>query len=124
MCGAVHTGIARSIKNDLGIDLENVDPNTKIVCVGEKSRAILSRLYPKNIILVANEIGRLPPTFWDASKLTNAILRAGYEFNNGKIIYNKFRSVVSYELNDIPIFSQDVVAVSFFCFFFHFKVED
>lgn len=114
MCGAVHTGIARSIKNDLGIDLENVDPNTKIVCVGEKSRAILSRLYPKNIILVANEIGRLPPTFWDASKLTNAILRAGYEFNNGKIIYNKFRSVVSYELNDIPIFSQDVVAVSCF----------
>lgn len=110
LCGAVHTGIARSIKNDLGIDLENVDPNTKIVCVGEKSRAILSRLYPKNIILVANEIGRLPPTFWDASKLTNAILRAGYEFNNGKIIYNKFRSVVSYELNDIPIFSQDVVA--------------
>lgn len=118
MCGAVHTGIARSIKNDLGIDLENVDPNTKIVCVGEKSRAILSRLYPKNIIMVANEIGRLPPTFWDASKLTNAIIRAGYEFNNGKIIYNKFKSVVSYELNDIPIFSQDVVAVSFFLLLF------
>lgn len=113
MCGACHTGIARSIKNDLGIDFENVDQNTKIVCVGEKSRAILSRLYPKNIILVANEIGRLPPTFWDASKLTNAILRSGYEFNNGKIIYNRFRTVVSYELNDIPIFSQDVVSVSF-----------
>lgn len=100
LCGAVHTGVARSIRGDLA-----EDPNIKVICVGDKSRAILQRLYGKNIELVCNEIGRLPPTFLDAAKLTNAILNLGYEYTEGKIIYNKFKSVVSYAVADMPIFS-------------------
>lgn len=100
LCGAVHTGVARHIRPDL-ID----DPNIKVVCVGDKSRAILQRLYGKNIAMVCNEIGRLPPTFLDAAKLTNAIINLGFEYTEGKIVYNKFKSVVSYNVSDMPIFS-------------------
>ncbi|XP_035780749.1 ATP synthase subunit gamma, mitochondrial-like [Anopheles albimanus] len=100
LCGAVHTGVARYIRGELA-----TDPNIKVICVGDKSRAILSRLYSKNIEMVANEVGRLPPTFLDAAKLCNAILNLGYEYTDGKIIYNKFKSVVSYSVADIPIFS-------------------
>lgn len=100
LCGAVHTGVARHIRGDLA-----ADPNIKVVCVGDKSRAILQRLYGKNIEMVCNEVGRLPPTFLDAAKLTNAILNLGYEYTDGKIIYNKFKSVVSYAVADMPIFS-------------------
>lgn len=100
LCGAVHTGVARHIRGDLA-----EDPNIKVICVGDKSRAILQRLYSKNIEMVCNEIGRLPPTFLDAAKLTNAILNLGYEYTEGKIIYNKFKSVVSYAVADMPIFS-------------------
>lgn len=100
LCGAVHTGVARSIRGDL-----SADPSIKVICVGDKSRAILQRLYGKNIEMVCNEIGRLPPTFLDAAKLTNAILNMGYEYTEGKIIYNKFKSVVSYAVADMPIFS-------------------
>lgn len=100
LCGAVHTGVARYIRGELA-----KDPNIKVICVGDKSRAILSRLYGKNIEMVANEVGRLPPTFLDAAKLCNAILNLGYEYTDGKIIYNKFKSVVSYSVSDIPIFS-------------------
>lgn len=104
LCGAVHTGVARSIRGDLADD-----PNIKVICVGDKSRAILQRVFGKSIELVCNEIGRLPPTFLDAAKLTNAILNLGYEYTEGKIIYNKFKSVVSYAVADMPIFSLKAV---------------
>lgn len=100
LCGAVHTGVARHIRTELA-----EDPNIKVVCVGDKSRAILQRLYSKNIAMVCNEIGRLPPTFLDAAKLTNAVINMGYEYTDGKIVYNKFKSVVSYGVADMPIFS-------------------
>lgn len=100
LCGAVHTGVARLIRNELA-----EDPNIKVVCVGDKSRAILQRLYSKNIVMVCNEIGRLPPTFLDAAKLTNAVINLGYDYTDGKIVYNKFKSVVSYGVADMPIFS-------------------
>lgn len=107
LCGAVHSGVSRLIRNELA-DAALVD-NTKIVCVGDKSRSMLSRTHAKNIIFVANEVGRLPPTFIDASKLATEILNSGYEFTDGKIVYNRFKSVVSYNLSNIPIFSRAAV---------------
>lgn len=85
------------------------NPDTKIICVGDKSRAILARIYPKNVLMVANEIGRLPPTFLDASKLANEITNLPYKFTDGKILYNKFKSVVSYNLSEMNVFSLDQV---------------
>lgn len=105
LCGAVHTGIARTIRNDLQSRPEANSDNAKIACVGDKSRAILQRILAKHFIFVANELGRLPPTFLDASKVANNILNSGYEFTHGRIIYNKFKSVVSYACTSIPIFS-------------------
>lgn len=108
LCGAVHSGVARSIRNDFAADPARAE-NTKIVCVGDKSRSILSRILGKHIIFVANEVGRLPPTFIDASKLAAQIFNSGYDYTDGKIVYNRFKSVVSYSLSDMPIFSRNTV---------------
>lgn len=108
LCGAVHTSIARYIRNELAKD----DQNIKVVCVGDKSRAILSRIYGKNIILAGNEVGRLPPTFLDAAKLADAILKSGYKFGSGEIIYNRFKSVVSYTTSTLPVFSLESVSAA------------
>ncbi|KAG5884633.1 hypothetical protein JTB14_023827 [Gonioctena quinquepunctata] len=101
LCGAVHTSVARYIRGELAKDTENI----RVVCVGDKSRAILQRLYAKNIILACNEIGRLPPTFIDASKLADAVLKSNYTFSSGEIVYNRFKSVVSYNTQTLPVFS-------------------
>merc|ERR1712039_765948 len=69
-----------------------------IVCVGDKSRVQLSRMFPKQIISVGTDIGRLAPQFGDAAKAANAIMQADFEFDQIKMFYNKFRSVVSYSL--------------------------
>jgi len=104
LCGAIHSGIGRMIRNELASD-----PNIKVICVGDKSRAILQRLYADNILMVASEIGRLPPQFLDASKLANEVLNLDYEYTEGKIFYNRFKSVVSYQVSDMPIFSMKSV---------------
>ena len=48
-------------------------------------------MFKNQILTVGNEIGRLAPQFGDASKIANAILNSGYEFDSGKLYYNKFR---------------------------------
>jgi len=105
LCGAVHTTVARQIRNELA-----QDRNIKVICVGDKSRGILQRLYSKNIILAANEVGRKPPTFLDAAKVAREISK--HEFTSGKIVYNRFRSVVSYVTSDLPLYSPAAVAAA------------
>ena len=112
LCGAVHTSVARLIRNELNNDQQNL----KVVCVGDKSRMILQRLYGKSIIMACNEIGRLPPTFNDASRLADAILKSEYDFGSGEIVYNRFKSVVSYSTSTLPVFSLAAVKVIKLCF--------
>ena len=57
-------------------------------------------------------IGRLPPQFGDAAKIANAILTCGHDFDTGKLVYNYYKSVVSYHTTEIPIFSVDTVTNS------------
>jgi len=111
LCGGVHSGIGKTVRNELlerqaaGKDISNV----KIVCVGDKSKAFLLRIFPDNIMMVGNDIGRRPPSFLDASKIANAILDSGYEFDVGRMLYNKYRTVVSYEVTEIPLFLSEAV---------------
>ncbi|XP_046824524.1 ATP synthase subunit gamma, mitochondrial [Vespa crabro] len=108
LCGAVHTGVSRNIRDALLADSAERE-NTKIICVGEKSRAILSRLFAKNILFVASEVGRKPPTFTDASKIAVEIMNSGYTFGSGRIVYNQFKSVVSYNVEQLPLFDKNAV---------------
>lgn len=77
LCGAVHTGVSRNIRERLLADPKERE-NTKIICVGDKSRAILSRLFSHNILFVASEVGRKPPTFNDAAKIAIEVMNSGY----------------------------------------------
>merc|ERR1712018_12397 len=107
LCGAVHSSICKNIRNELQAK-PNLD-NVGIICVGDKSRAQLSRLFAKNILCVGSEIGRLPPQFGDAAKIASAILNSGFEYDKGKMLYNEFKSVVSYKTTEIPLHSMGAV---------------
>lgn len=107
LAGAVHSSICKAIRSDVqGKDLSNV----KIFCVGDKSRGFFQRFLKDQILMVGSEIGRLPPQFGDASRVANAILNCGYEFDSGKMYYNRYNTVVSYTTSVIPVFSQGAVA--------------
>jgi len=103
LCGAIHSSVCKVVKHELSSEGDH--SNVKVACVGDKSRAILGRVYGKNVLFSAKEIGRKVSTFEDASRIAQQLLGSGFEFEFGKIIFNKFRSVVSYKTTEIPIFS-------------------
>jgi len=114
LAGAVHGNVNKAIRAKLEGKLaagESLD-NVRILCVGDKSRAFFQRFFPKHIVMVGSEIGRLPPTFNDAAKIANAILTSGYEFDKGALLYNYYKNVASNETTELPIYSQDVVSNS------------
>lgn len=85
------------------------DVEYKLVCIGDKSRGILQRLYGSTYLFTGNEIGRAPPTFEDASIAANAILNSGYEYDDGIILFNRFKTVVSYETKHLPLVPLETV---------------
>jgi len=107
LCGGVHSSICKTIRNELleKPSLENVG----IICVGDKSRAQLGRLFAQNIICVGSEIGRLPPQFGDAAKIASQIMTCGFQFDLGKAYFNKFKSIVSYQTTELPLYTLDTV---------------
>lgn len=110
LCGAVHSSVARKIKALLAAS-PNPD-NIKIVCVGDKSRALLARAFPNNVLLAYNNFGKRPPSFDDAQEVARDIIESGYNFDKGVVVYNKFKSVVSYLTTDQPVFSLDQMSTS------------
>lgn len=98
LCGAIHSNICKRIKAELA-----ADSNAAIFCIGDKSRAQLVRVMPKQIFAQVGEVGRKPATFEDAARITTFILNSGLEFDTGKIIFNRFRTVVSYDTLELPI---------------------
>uniref|UniRef100_A0A9J8DA94 ATP synthase subunit gamma n=1 Tax=Cyprinus carpio carpio TaxID=630221 RepID=A0A9J8DA94_CYPCA len=111
LCGAIHSSVAKAIKSEIA-KLSGAGKEVMIVNVGDKLRGLLYRTHGKHILINCKEVGRKPPTFTDASVIATELLDSGYEFDQGSIIYNRFRSVISYKTDEKPLFSIDTVASS------------
>uniref|UniRef100_A0AC34R119 ATP synthase subunit gamma n=2 Tax=Panagrolaimus sp. JU765 TaxID=591449 RepID=A0AC34R119_9BILA len=107
LCGAVHSSIAKEAKNILNNKSDDVE--YKIVCIGDKSKAALQRIFAGNILFTANDIGRQPPTFEDASIAANEILNSDFKYDEGEIIFNRFKTVVSYQTSKLPLIPLDTI---------------
>jgi len=108
LCGGIHSSIGKTIKAEIAGPLAGKE--VKVVNVGDKLRGLLSKTHGQHLLLNCKEVGRKPPTFTDASIIATEILNCGYEFESGTVIYNKFRSVISYKTTQEPIFSIDTVS--------------
>ncbi|XP_030296565.1 ATP synthase F(1) complex subunit gamma, mitochondrial isoform X1 [Sparus aurata] len=109
LCGAIHSGVAKSIKSKIA-SLTSAGNEVMVVNVGDKLRGLLHRTHGKHIMLNCKEVGRKPPNFGDASIVATELLNSGYEFDQGSVIYNRFRSVISYKTDQQPLFSIETVA--------------
>lgn len=110
LCGAVHSSVAKKVRAIMANDPDAA--NIKIVCVGDKAKAMLAKQFPQNILMMFNDFGKKPPQFGDALTVATNVLEAGYEFDRGIILYNRFKSVVSYDTTQIPIFSSAAITGS------------
>ncbi|KAL4704318.1 hypothetical protein ACJJTC_012894 [Scirpophaga incertulas] len=85
LCGGVHSGIARRVRREVTHRAEAAD-NAKLVCVGDKSRAMLRRVLAPQMLISVKDIGRISPVFADASLIAAAIADAGYTFDSAELI--------------------------------------
>ncbi|XP_075064699.1 ATP synthase F(1) complex subunit gamma, mitochondrial isoform X3 [Mixophyes fleayi] len=111
LCGAIHTSVAKAIKNEISL-LTGSGKKVMVVGVGDKLRGLLQRTHGAHLLLTFKELGRKPPTFGDASIIASELLNSGYEFDQGSVLFNRFRSVISYKTEEKPFFSLDTVANS------------
>ena len=129
LCGAIHTSIVKAVKASINEKKDGLE--TRIVCIGDKAKAILQRTYAESMLFSVNDIGKRNITFLDASEIANEILKSGYEFDSGELLYNKFkwfkvvfflfkknnfliqklkiRSVISYNTINEPFFSANLI---------------
>jgi F-type H+-transporting ATPase subunit gamma len=110
LCGAIHTSICKAVKASISEKKDGLD--TKIVCIGDKARSILQRTYASSMLFSVNDIGKKNITFLDSSLIANEILNSGFEYDSGEILYNRFKSVISYNTTNVPFYSTDLLSGS------------
>jgi F-type H+-transporting ATPase subunit gamma len=110
LCGGIHSGVCRNIRakiGDFGSDVEY-----HIATIGDKTRGILARTHANKLLISANEVGRLPPTFDEAAFFASEVLANGFAADSVDIVFNKFKSAVAYEVNTVSVPSVDAIAES------------
>ncbi|KAJ8047692.1 ATP synthase subunit gamma, mitochondrial [Holothuria leucospilota] len=118
LCGGIHSNVSKAVKATMAEKGDTA--NVKMIIIGDKARTQLQRclllficrLYADNIMFSVNDYGRKTPAFEDASMVAGALLDSGYEFDTGEIIFNRFRSVVSYKTSSQPVFPFNVLSQS------------
>jgi len=108
LCGAIHSSICKAVKASMAEKKDGLE--TSIVCIGDKARSILQRVYASNMLFSVNDIGKKNITFLDASMIAEEILNSGFEYDSGEIVYNRFKSVIAYTTTNEPFYSTDLVS--------------
>lgn len=111
LCGGIHSSVTKATRRALANSPDSpfasasngenatiqIDPESPIMVIGDKSKAQLSRAVPNNLRLAFNQIGRDVPTFADAAGVADLIVKSGVQYDSVVLVYNKFVSAISYE---------------------------
>ena len=101
LCGGIHSSVSKAARKAVA-----EHPTSEVVVLGDKPKAQLSRVIRKQLALTFNQIGKDVPTFQEAASIVDIIKSSELEFDTANIVYNKFISVVSYEAETIPVYSE------------------
>ncbi|KAG2006975.1 ATP synthase subunit gamma [Coprinopsis cinerea AmutBmut pab1-1] len=107
LCGGIHSSVSKATRKVLdgaedsplasapAADAQ-VDPESPIAVIGDKSKTQLARALGSNFAMTFNQIGRDIPTFADAAAVADLIVKSGVQYDSVFIVYNKFVSALSY----------------------------
>lgn len=107
LCGGIHSGLSRKIRR-----LFAEEGSSDLVIIGEKCRAQLSRSNPQSIQLSFSGIGRNVPTFADAQAIADQVTLLPTQYDDVKIMYNKFINAQSFEASFLEAFSEEAITQS------------
>ncbi|KZT54976.1 putative ATP3-F1F0-ATPase complex, F1 gamma subunit [Calocera cornea HHB12733] len=105
LCGGIHSSVSKATRREVAKD----PADSKIIVLGDKSKAQLQRQLPGEIALTFNQIGKDIPTFADGAVIADQIVKSGIEYDSVHLIYNKFMSAISYEAHVVEVFSEQTL---------------
>ncbi|KAJ8245555.1 hypothetical protein GJAV_G00271990 [Gymnothorax javanicus] len=111
LCGSIHVNVAKAMKGEAG-KLTGEGKTVMLVNVGDKLRGLLNKTHGQHFLLNCKDVGRKTPTFSDAAAIATELLDCGYQFDRGTVVFNRFKSVISYTTVEKPVFSMETVASS------------
>ncbi|KAL7675346.1 hypothetical protein ACOME3_001607 [Neoechinorhynchus agilis] len=121
LCGGIHAGIARMIRNkfqrlpgqdQINDSLVSAD-KTRLIIIGDKIKTILQRQFASSISATVSEVGKRALTFDEAAQIARLVLdEATFSKAETEIIFNCFRTVLSYSIRSIPVMSGDKLRLS------------
>ena len=109
LCGAANSSVVKAVRSAIDAAPQS---DVRVVAVGEKSRSLLARGHSSSIMLSFRELSKRPVTFTEASMIGESVTSSGFEFDLCSMYYNAFRSVVSYKLNVMPLYSTALLSKS------------
>jgi len=111
LCGGIHSSVSKATRRAF-VEDKNLESDSPIMVVGDKSKAQLSRALPNNLALTFNQIGRDVPTFADAAGVADLIMTSGVKYDSITIVYNKFVSAISYEPATVEVSGENALKES------------
>lgn len=107
LCGGIHSGLTKAVRRKL---IEN--PDADLVVLGEKSKAQLGRSSAKNIVMSFANVGKDIPSFAEAQTIADQIFQLDKTYDNIEVVYNTFKSAISYEPEVIEAYSEEAIMAS------------
>lgn len=107
LCGAIHSSISKLAKKEA-----RENQNSFIVILGDKAKPQIAREAKNKIALHFNQVGRNIPIFLDACDVVNTMIKSKLEYSKIKILYNSFRSVISYDNTTLPAYPEKVLSLA------------
>ncbi|KAJ3349710.1 atp3 gamma subunit of the F1 sector of mitochondrial F1F0 ATP synthase [Entophlyctis luteolus] len=122
LCGGIHSSIAKAVKKDAA-----QAPSSAIAVIGQKARTQIQRDFRQNIFVHFDQVTKVHPVWLEAALVADEVISARAASApaaassddaaktgalDGKIYYNQFKSVISYEATALPIHSVEALSAS------------
>jgi F-type H+-transporting ATPase subunit gamma len=98
LCGGIHSSLAKATKKVL-----RSTPDAKVAVLGIKARSKLNYDHAKEIGISFDGVCKFPPTWLEASTITDEIIALKKPVDGFQVIYNSFKSVIAFETKTVKI---------------------
>ena len=98
LCGGIHSSLAKATKKVL-----RATPEAKIAVLGVKARSKLNYDHSKEISVSFDGVCKFPPTWLEASTITDEVLALKKPVDGFQVVYNSFKSVIAFDTKTVKI---------------------
>jgi len=107
LCGGIHSSVSKATKRYMA-----KTPSASICILGQKAKSQISREYKNQIKITFDGVAKNHPTWAEAATILDEMKSAKVTFDSGKIFYNRFKSVIAFEPDTMPLYSFEAIKAS------------